>query len=138
MFDRAACAKVRMAAGAHVDLSALTALAALLGQALNNCFASSNAPLSGGWRGQRPYAIIPAPPLPTRSQVVVGILLLARNNRRHCRSNNRALPCRPGVAEISRGARKLSSTVLSFSSSDQRRRRTVSTTASRPTRALPL
>ena len=39
--------QVRMAADAHVDLAALTALAALLQQALNDCFASSNTPLSG-------------------------------------------------------------------------------------------
>ena len=40
--------------------------------------------------------------------------------------------CR-AVADIRRGARKLSSTILSFSSSDQRRRRPVSTTSSRST-----
>src|SRR5262249_56144245 len=47
MFDRSACARVRVAADAHVDLAALTALAALLRHALDNRFASSNAPLSG-------------------------------------------------------------------------------------------
>jgi len=47
MFDQSACARVRVAADAHVDLAALTALAALLRQALNNRFASSNAQLSG-------------------------------------------------------------------------------------------
>ena len=47
MFDRSACARVRVAADAHVDLAALTALAALLQYALNDRFASSNTPLSG-------------------------------------------------------------------------------------------
>ena len=47
MFDRAACAKVRVAANAHVELAALTALAALLRQVLNDHLVSSNAPLSG-------------------------------------------------------------------------------------------
>src|SRR5437879_3933119 len=48
MFDQSACARVRVAAGAHVDLAALTALAALLlRHVLNNRFASSNAQLSG-------------------------------------------------------------------------------------------
>src|SRR5262245_20902562 len=45
-----------------------------------------------------------------------------RNNRRHCNSNDREIPYRRAVAEIWRGACKLSSTILSFSSSDQRRR----------------
>ena len=47
MFDRSACARVRLAADAHADLAALTALAALLRHALNDRIASSNAPLSG-------------------------------------------------------------------------------------------
>src|SRR5262249_32073468 len=47
MFDQSACARVRVAADAHVDLAALTALAALLRHVLDNRFASSNAPLSG-------------------------------------------------------------------------------------------
>jgi hypothetical protein len=47
MFDRSACARVRMAADAHVDLAALTALAALLWQVLNDHLASSDAPVSG-------------------------------------------------------------------------------------------
>ena len=46
------------------------------------------------------------------------------------------MQCRRAVADTWRGARKLSSTILSFSSSDQRRRRPVSTTLSRPTYAL--
>ena len=46
MFDRSACAKVRVA-DVHVDLAALTHLAALLRRALNDRFTSSNAPLSG-------------------------------------------------------------------------------------------
>ena len=41
MFDRPACARVRVAADAHVNLAALVALPALLRSA------SSNAPLSG-------------------------------------------------------------------------------------------
>src|SRR5205807_4626387 len=47
MFDQSACARVRVAADAHVDLAALTALAALLQHGLSDGFASSNAPLSG-------------------------------------------------------------------------------------------
>jgi hypothetical protein len=46
MFDRLACAKVRVA-DAHVDLTALTNLVALLGHVLNDRFTPSNAPLSG-------------------------------------------------------------------------------------------
>jgi hypothetical protein len=45
MFDRSACVRVRVAANAHIDLSALTTLAALVRDALNDCFASSNTPL---------------------------------------------------------------------------------------------
>ena len=45
MFERSACVKVRVA-DAHVDLAALTHLAALLRRALNDRFTSSNAPLS--------------------------------------------------------------------------------------------
>ena len=41
MFDRSACARIRVAPDAHVDLGALAALTALLRSA------SSNAPLSG-------------------------------------------------------------------------------------------
>ena len=47
MFDRSACAKVRVAADAHADLAALTTLATLLRHVLNDRFASSNALLSG-------------------------------------------------------------------------------------------
>jgi hypothetical protein len=43
MFDRSACAKVRVVADAHADLAALTLLAALLRQVLNDRCASSNA-----------------------------------------------------------------------------------------------
>src|SRR5438552_19155026 len=46
MFDRSACAKVQVA-DAHVDLAALTHLAALLRRALIDRFTSSNAPLLG-------------------------------------------------------------------------------------------
>ena len=47
MFDRSACARVRVAADAHADLAALTTLAALLRHVLNDRIASSNALLSG-------------------------------------------------------------------------------------------
>jgi dTDP-4-dehydrorhamnose reductase len=47
MFDRSACAKVRVVADAHADLAALTTLAELLRHVLNDRFASSNAALSG-------------------------------------------------------------------------------------------
>ncbi len=47
MFDRSACARVRVVADAHAELAALTALATLLRHALSDHFASSNAPLSG-------------------------------------------------------------------------------------------
>jgi hypothetical protein len=53
MFDRTACSRVRAAADAHVDLAALMALATLLGHALNERSASSNAPLSGAPRLSR-------------------------------------------------------------------------------------
>src|SRR5437660_11869217 len=48
------------------------------------------------------------------------------------------MPYRRAVAATWRGASKLSRTILSFSSSDQRRRRPVSTTSSRSTWALRL
>jgi hypothetical protein len=56
----------------------------------------------------------------------------------HRISSEREMPYRRALAEICRGACKLSRTILSFSSSDQRRRRPVSTTSSRSTRALRL
>jgi hypothetical protein len=62
----------------------------------------------------------------------------ARNDCRHRSSNEREMPYRRAVAATWRGACKLSRTILSFSFSDQRRRRPVSTTSSRPTWALPL
>src|SRR5713226_8819551 len=62
----------------------------------------------------------------------------ARNARRHRISHDRDMPYRRAVAEICRGVCKLSRTFLSFSSSDQRRRRPVSTTSSRSTWALRL
>src|SRR5207244_7841985 len=61
-----------------------------------------------------------------------------RNDRRHRSSNERETPYRRAVAATWRGACKLSRTILSFSSSDQRRRRPVSTTSSRSTWALRL
>jgi hypothetical protein len=47
MFERSACARVRVAADAHADLAALMALAALVRDALSERFAPSNALLSG-------------------------------------------------------------------------------------------
>jgi hypothetical protein len=47
MFDRSACARVRVAADVYVKLSALTSLMALLQHTLNDRFASSKAPLWG-------------------------------------------------------------------------------------------
>jgi len=47
MFDRPACVRMFVAVGARVDLVALTALMALLQQALNDRPASLDAPLSG-------------------------------------------------------------------------------------------
>src|SRR6478672_9142574 len=61
-----------------------------------------------------------------------------RNDRRHRSSNERETPYRRAVAATWRGASKLSRTIFSFSSSDQRRRRPVSTTSSRSTWALRL
>src|SRR4029077_12773692 len=61
-----------------------------------------------------------------------------RNNRRHRSSNERETPYRRAVAATWRGVCRLSRTILSFSSSDQRRRRPVSTTSSRSTWALRL
>jgi hypothetical protein len=51
--------------------------------------------------------------------------------RRHVISNERDIPWRLAVDDIARGAAKLSNTIRSFSSSDQRRRRPVSTTSNR-------
>src|SRR4029453_1472247 len=61
-----------------------------------------------------------------------------RNPRRHRSNNERETPYRRAVAATWRGACKLSRTILSFSSSDQRRRRPVATTSSRSTWALRL
>ena len=47
MFDRPACVRMFVAVDARVDLAALTALMALLQQALNDRPASLDAPLSG-------------------------------------------------------------------------------------------
>jgi hypothetical protein len=47
MFERSACAWVRVAADAHADLAALMALAALVRDALSERFAPSNALLFG-------------------------------------------------------------------------------------------
>jgi len=46
MFDRTACANLRVAADGHPDLAALIALGALLRHVPNRSFASSNTPLS--------------------------------------------------------------------------------------------
>src|SRR5664280_934185 len=61
-----------------------------------------------------------------------------QNNLCHCINREREIPYRRAVDEIARGVCKLSSTIRSFSSSDQRRRRPVSTTSSRSIRALYL
>jgi hypothetical protein len=55
----------------------------------------------------------------------------ARKARRHVISNERDMPCRLAVDDIARGVSKLSNTIRSFSSSDQRRRRPVSTISNR-------
>jgi hypothetical protein len=47
MFERSACARVRVAADAHADLAALMALAELVRDALSDRFTPSNALLSG-------------------------------------------------------------------------------------------
>jgi hypothetical protein len=54
-----------------------------------------------------------------------------RNARRHVTNCEREIPCRRAVAETIRGPARLSSTILSFSSSLQRRRRPLSTTSNR-------
>jgi len=54
-----------------------------------------------------------------------------QNERRHVINNERDIPWRLAVDDIDRGASKLSNTIRSFSSSDQRRRRPVSTTSNR-------
>jgi hypothetical protein len=53
MFDRSACAGVRVGADAHANMAALMALAELVRHALNDRFAPSNAPLSGATRLSR-------------------------------------------------------------------------------------
>src|SRR5262245_21019913 len=47
MFDRSACAQVRLAAKPHTDLSALSALAALLRDLRSKCSAAADAADSG-------------------------------------------------------------------------------------------
>jgi len=54
-----------------------------------------------------------------------------RNDRRHLSNRGRDMPYRRAVDDTARGACRLSTTILSFSSSVQRRRRPVSTTSSR-------
>jgi hypothetical protein len=61
-----------------------------------------------------------------------------RNERRHVTSNERDMPWRLAVEDIARGVCRLSMTIRSFSSSDQRRRRPVSMTSSRSTLVLCL
>ena len=61
-----------------------------------------------------------------------------RNARRHVTSNERDMPWRLAVEDIARGVCRLSMTIRSFSSSDQRRRRPVSTTSSRSISVLCL
>ena len=67
-----------------------------------------------------------------------GLARSGRNERRHVISNERDMPCRRAVEDIARGVCRLSMTILSFSASDQRRRRPVSTTSSRSTSVLCL
>ena len=50
MFDRSACARVRIATDAHADLAALTTLATLLQHVLKDYFASSKF-CEGAWQG---------------------------------------------------------------------------------------
>jgi hypothetical protein len=57
----------------------------------------------------------------------------AQNDRRQFCKSEREMPYRRAVDEIARGVCMLSRTILSFSSSVQRRRRAVSTTPSRST-----
>ena len=54
-----------------------------------------------------------------------------QNDRRQFSNSEREMPYRRAVDEIARGVSMLSATILSFSSSAQRRRRPVSTTPSR-------
>ena len=61
-----------------------------------------------------------------------------RNSRRHRVSNEREIPCRRAVADTRRGPARLSRTTRSFSSSDQRRRRPISTNSSREAETLSL
>jgi hypothetical protein len=60
-----------------------------------------------------------------------GLMGSGRKACRHVISNDREIPWRLAVDEIARGVSKLSNTIRSFSSSDQRRRRPVSTTSNR-------
>jgi hypothetical protein len=53
MFERSACARVRVAADAYADLAALMALAELVRDALSDRFAPSNARLSGAFNLSR-------------------------------------------------------------------------------------
>jgi hypothetical protein len=66
MFDRSACFRIGVAADAHVDLAALSTLAALLRQVLSDRAASSNAPLLRAsilsrdtWQCQASSALVP-------------------------------------------------------------------------------
>jgi hypothetical protein len=56
-----------------------------------------------------------------------------QNDRRQFSNSEREMPYRRAVDEIARGVCRLSRTILSFSSSVQRRRRPISTTPSRST-----
>src|SRR5579872_757892 len=69
----------------------------------------------------------------TKSNCDLASFCSVRNSRRQLRSSEREMPYRRAVADPCRGRWRLSSTILSFSSSDQRRRRPVSTTSSRLT-----
>jgi hypothetical protein len=79
MFDR--CLRQGALADAHVDLAALTNLAALLRHVLNDRFTSSNAPLSGVSRDQNRGELHATPNEAGAATV--------RHNRSTCSQQNR-------------------------------------------------
>src|ERR1039458_5129237 len=94
---------------------------------------------------RRPFAItisirrqpVPVPFSGCSSTITAGTnpgMSPSRPSRYALRQANRSwleIPCRRAVADASRGAEKLSSTIRSFSAADQRRRRPVSTISRR-------
>jgi hypothetical protein len=93
----------------------------------------------GGIRQRRPLRRQPSPvTFSGCSATITAGTNPAMSPRRHSRyalrqanSNWLEIPCRRAVADASRGAEKLSSTIRSFSAADHRRRRPVSTISSR-------